>query len=73
MINRPVESKTARLARLMEAVENYKNSVEFIPLAGGKIIIPDDVAFLINEIKELEERIYDIGMDARERDEKADR
>jgi hypothetical protein len=54
MSNRPEENRVDRFFRLWDAVHNYKTSVEFLPLNGGKIIIPDDIQFLLEEIKRLE-------------------
>ena len=54
MINKPKENRDQKLKRLWDAVLNYKNSVEFSPILGGKIIIPDDVQFLLEEINRLE-------------------
>lgn len=47
----PQESDEARLARIQTAVDSYKNSVEFLPILGGKIVIPDDIVFLLSELK----------------------
>lgn len=54
MIERPAENNEAKLKRIKEAAVKYKGNFEFLPLNGGMIIIPEDVRFLLQEIKRLE-------------------
>ena len=55
---KPIETSDERIARLKAVLESYKGEpLEFLPLNGGKLIIPDDVKFLLDEIQRLDQEL----------------
>lgn len=50
------ESRGEIYRRVSEALSKYKNSFEVLPLLGGKISIPEDIIFLLDEIKVYQEK-----------------